>query len=97
MVDQERQGKGWKTMKAENRAQFEAVWKEHFVHCRLLANSLPLGKEALEFLEVCKKLDEYVEKASDFVYGPAPAKVKKAETKTLSYGEAARIHKRLRW
>jgi hypothetical protein len=56
--------------KAENRAQFEAIWKEHFANCRLLVNSLPLGKEALEFLELCKQLEAYVEKASDFTYGP---------------------------
>lgn len=53
---------------AKDEKQFRKVWLEHIAQLRLLAQSLPLGDEALEFLKKVKDLEPYVEIAVKHVY-----------------------------
>jgi len=54
--------------KAENKEQFRSVWREHITQLRLLAQSLPLGEVALDYLRRVKELEPFVEIAVKHVY-----------------------------
>ena len=55
-------------MKAKDREEFSAAWKEHIDNCMSLAASLP-SKEALEVLDLVKRLRNYIDVAADHTYG----------------------------
>lgn len=61
---------GFATMvSAKNREGFERAWTEEIGNMRLLCQSLPQGQVALDFLELCKKLEGYVTVAAEDTYG----------------------------
>lgn len=55
--------------KAKNREEFVQAWNEHMNQLYGLVNSLPLGDQALAYLDLDKKLRGFIEVAADATYG----------------------------